>query len=81
MTGNTNKERTSITIDPDLLSEAKTFCKEASACSTRKLSFSELVTQALRTFMHEEEDNEPTQALRDLMQDDDEPSAYTIHAD
>lgn len=47
MTDNTNKQRTSITIDPSLLARARKHCNDASTNSGRKVSFSELVSKAL----------------------------------
>lgn len=49
MTENKNKERTSITIDPELLARARTHCALASKVEGRKVSFSELVSRALQT--------------------------------
>lgn len=47
MTDNTNKQRTSITIDPSLLARARKHCATKSTDSGRKVSFSELVSKAL----------------------------------
>ena len=47
MTDNKNKERTSITIDPDLLARARAYCTDASLRANRKVSFSELVSVAV----------------------------------
>jgi post-segregation antitoxin (ccd killing protein) len=47
MTENKNKERTSITIDPELLARARAHCVEASNRTGRKVSFSELVSVAV----------------------------------
>ena len=47
MTENKNKERTSITIDPELLARARAYCADASTRASRKVSFSELVSVAV----------------------------------
>jgi len=47
MTENKNKERTSITIDPELLARARAHCAAASTRVGRKVSFSELVSTVL----------------------------------
>lgn len=47
MTENKNKERTSITIDPELLTRARAYCADASTRAGRKVSFSELVSTAV----------------------------------
>lgn len=47
MTDKGNKERTSITIHPDLLARVREHCKEQSELSGRKVSFSETVSKAL----------------------------------
>lgn len=47
MTENKNKERTSITIDPELLTRARAYCVSASTRAGRKVSFSELVSVAV----------------------------------
>jgi post-segregation antitoxin (ccd killing protein) len=47
MTDSKNKERTSITIDPELLKEAREYCATASQRRGRKVSFSELVSTAV----------------------------------
>lgn len=49
MTDNKNKERTSITIDPELLKEAREYCATESQRRGRKVSFSELVSTAVST--------------------------------
>lgn len=46
-----SKERTSITISPELFAEAKAYCQEVSKGMTRKISFSELVNNALEFYM------------------------------
>lgn len=51
MTDNTNKQRTSITIDPGLLYRARQHCVEVSGDSGRKISFSELVSKALEAHL------------------------------
>jgi hypothetical protein len=43
-----NKERTSITIDPDLLARAREYCSAASKITGRKVSFSEVVSVSLQ---------------------------------
>lgn len=53
MTDKTNKERTSITIDPDLFARAKGYCRRTRVNSGKKFSFSELVSQALESFLPE----------------------------
>lgn len=51
MSFTSNKERTSISIDPDLLKEAKDYCKTKSLTSGTKFPFSELVTKALKEYI------------------------------
>lgn len=52
MTEKTNKERTSITIDPKLLQRARAYCTEATEDrGGRKVSFSELVTKAIEAYI------------------------------
>lgn len=46
-----NKERTSITIDPDLLARAREYCKAASEKQGRKVSFSEVVSGSLQRML------------------------------
>lgn len=46
-TDKSNKERTSITIEPALLERVRTYCKEQGDLSGRKVSFSEVVSKAL----------------------------------
>lgn len=46
-----NKERTSITIDPDLLVRARAYCAKASAKESRKVSFSEVVSSSLERLL------------------------------
>jgi len=46
-----NKERTSITIDPDLLARAREYCKGASVKQGRKVSFSEVVSGSLQRML------------------------------
>ena len=41
------KERTSITIDPDLLERVRNYCKTTSVETNSKVSFSEVVSKAL----------------------------------
>ena len=55
MTDTLNKERTSISIDPELLAECKNYCKSLSVLSDKKLTFSRLVTQALKSYVKEGE--------------------------
>jgi len=55
MTDNKNKERTSITIDPELLARARAYCATASSRSGRKVSFSELVSVAVDGYIAAEE--------------------------
>ena len=51
MTNTLNKERTSISIDPELLAECKNYCKTMSLLGDKKLTFSKLVTQALNSYV------------------------------
>lgn len=51
MTDSKNKERTSITIDPDLLARARAYCSQASLNTNRKVSFSELVSTAIASYI------------------------------
>jgi len=51
MTENKNKERTSITIDPKLLTRARAYCADASTRAGRKVSFSELVSTAVDVYI------------------------------
>jgi len=57
MTDSKNKERTSITIDPELLKEAREYCATASQSRGRKVSFSELVSTAVSGYINLSEDN------------------------
>lgn len=52
MTDTSNKQRTSITIDPSLLARARAHCAEAATDAGRnKVSFSELVSKALEAYL------------------------------
>lgn len=50
----TNKERTSITISPDLWHQAKRFCAARTSVGGKKFSFSELVEAALTAYFEKE---------------------------
>lgn len=51
-----NKERTSITIDPDLLARARAHCVEATTTLGRKVSFSEVVSRAITALLDSREE-------------------------
>jgi hypothetical protein len=51
MSDSKNKERTSITIDPALLANARDFCSKESLRKGRKVSFSELVSVSVDAFI------------------------------
>jgi hypothetical protein len=51
MSDSKNKERTSITIDPALLANAREYCAQDSLRKNRKVSFSELVSVAVAAFI------------------------------
>jgi hypothetical protein len=52
MTTSGNKERTSITIRPDVFTKAKDYC----VSNGEKISFSELVTRALDSYLTEKKE-------------------------
>lgn len=69
MTDSKNKERTSITIDPELLVRARAHCVQESLRAGRKVSFSELVSRALEGHMAPSEDEDPwnsTSGIREV---------------
>lgn len=57
MTDNKNKERTSITIDPELLARARAYCADASNRTGRKVSFSELVSVSVDGYISGEKED------------------------